>query len=206
MWQPVYVRSTTLQVSVATTSLLRKRLPLRPQTSFRGLHDSKDWTDGSRKEPDPGCKMDEAGQSTEDLWWTLGYANLCVASHCRGEEALLSHLYGDEHSGNEFPGRDSPVVSNMTRCSVAGVTAVDGRPERGRSDTLLCPYSNDANRFALRPTVLLSTAMSPYTFIKRLWMFVIDSFSEKRNSITALCLERTSLTDSILKVHYFATM
>jgi hypothetical protein len=92
------------------------------------------------------------------------------------------------------------------RCIVAGVTAVDGRPERGRSDTLLCPCSDDANRFAQRLTLVLTTAMSPQTFVKRLWIFVIDSFSAKRNSITALCLERASLTDSILKVHYFATI
>jgi hypothetical protein len=90
------------------------------------------------------------------------------------------------------------------RCIVAGVTAVDGRPEPGRSDTLPCPWSDDANRFAQRLTVLLSTAMSPQAFLKRLCIFVIDSFSAKRNSITDLCLERTSLTDSILKVHYFA--
>jgi hypothetical protein len=42
------------------------------------------------------------------------------------------------------------------RCIVAGVTAVDGR-----SDMLPCPCSDDANRFAQRLTVLLSTAMSP---------------------------------------------
>jgi hypothetical protein len=36
-----------------------------------------------------------------------------VASHCRGEEALLSHLYGNEPSGNasssssEFPLKDA---------------------------------------------------------------------------------------------------
>jgi hypothetical protein len=55
---------------------------------------------GSRKEPDPSCKVEEAGQSTEALWWPLGYPDLCVASHCRGEEALLSHLYGDQPPGN----------------------------------------------------------------------------------------------------------
>jgi hypothetical protein len=86
------------------------------------LHLSKDWKDGSRKKPDLGCKVDEAGQSTEALWWPLRYADFCVASHCRGEEALLSHLYGDEPSGNassEFPYRcDSPVVSNMTISSL----------------------------------------------------------------------------------------
>jgi hypothetical protein len=45
---------------------------------FRGLHLSSSRKDGSRKEKDPGCKVDEAGQSTEALWWPLGYADLCV--------------------------------------------------------------------------------------------------------------------------------
>jgi hypothetical protein len=118
MWEPVCLGGTSLQVSAATTSLLHKWLPRRLHTTFRGLHMSEDWTDGSRQEPDPGCKVDEAGQSTEALWWPLGYADLCVASHCRGEEAHLSHLYGDETFGNassEFPHRrDSLVVSNKT--------------------------------------------------------------------------------------------
>jgi hypothetical protein len=47
------------------------------------------------------------------------------------------------------------------RCIVAGVTAVGGWPERGRLDTLPCPCSDDANRFAQRLTMFLSTAMSP---------------------------------------------
>jgi hypothetical protein len=97
MWESVCLRGTTLQVSVATS---------RSQTYFRGLYLSKNWKGGIRKEPDPGCKVDEAGQSTEAMWWPLGYADLCAASHYRGDEALLSHLYGDEPSGNdssEFP-------------------------------------------------------------------------------------------------------
>jgi hypothetical protein len=103
----------------------------------------------------------------------------------------------------------SSRIRLSARCTFAGVTAVDGRPERGRSNRLPCPCSDDANRFAQRLTMLLSTAMSPHTFVKRLWIFAIDSldlFSAKRNSITALCLERTSLTDSILKVHYCVTI
>jgi hypothetical protein len=47
------------------------------------------------------------------------------------------------------------------RCIVAGVTAVDGQPERRRSNTLPCPCYGDANRFAQWLTVLLSTVMSP---------------------------------------------
>jgi hypothetical protein len=47
------------------------------------------------------------------------------------------------------------------RCIVAGVTGVDMRPERGRSDTLPCPCSDDASHFVQQLTVLLSTAMSP---------------------------------------------
>jgi hypothetical protein len=140
---------------------------------------------------------------------------LCVASHCCGEEALLSRLYRDKPSRNASS--SSAAISLVVilrsfriwlsdRCIVVGVTAVDGRPERGRPDTLPYACSDDTNRFAQRLTVLLSTAMSPYTFVKRLWIFVTDSFSAKRNSITDLCLERTSLTDSILKVHYFATI
>jgi hypothetical protein len=93
IWEPVCLHSTTLQFSVIITSLLWKWLRLHPHTSFHGLHLSKDWKDGSQKEPDPGCKVDEARQSTEALWWPLGYADLCVVSHCGGEEALLSHLY-----------------------------------------------------------------------------------------------------------------
>jgi hypothetical protein len=112
-------------------------------------------------------KVDEARESTESLWWPLGYADLCVALHCRGEEALLSHLYGDEPSGNasssssEFQHRRPSWIWLSARCIVAGVTAVDGRPDRGRSDTLPCPCSDDANRFAQRLMVLLSTAISP---------------------------------------------
>jgi hypothetical protein len=48
---------------------------------------------------------------------------------------------------------------------VAGITAVDGRPECRRSETLPCPCPDDANHFAQRLTVLLSTAMSPQTFV-----------------------------------------
>jgi hypothetical protein len=86
----------------------------------------------------------------------------------------LSRPYWDEPSGNassassEFPHRHPLVVILRSfriwlsaRCIVAGVTAVDGRPERGRSDTLPCPCSDDANRFAQRLTELISTAMSP---------------------------------------------
>jgi hypothetical protein len=47
------------------------------------------------------------------------------------------------------------------RCIVAGVTAVDGWPERERSDSLPCPGSDNASHFAQWLTVLLSTAMSP---------------------------------------------
>jgi hypothetical protein len=86
-----------------------------------------------------------------------------VASHCRGEEALLSHLYGDEPSGNassEFPHRRPFRIWLSARCIVAGVTTVDGRPERGRSDTLLCPCSDDVNRFVNGWLMLLSTVMS----------------------------------------------
>jgi hypothetical protein len=54
------------------------------------------------------------------------------------------------------------------RCFGAGVTAVDEWPERGRSDTLPCPCSDDANHFAQRLMVLLSSIMSPWTSVKRL--------------------------------------
>jgi hypothetical protein len=46
-------------------------------------------------------------------------------------------------------------------CIVAGIIAVDGRPEHRRSDMLPCPCSDDAIRFAQQLMVLLSTAMSP---------------------------------------------
>jgi hypothetical protein len=212
MWEPVCLLGTTLQVSVTTISLLWKWLRHSLQTYFRRLHLSKYWKDGSQKEPDLGCKVDEAGQSTEALWWPLEYADLCVALHCHDEEARLSHLYGDEPSGNtssEFPHRCPSwlfLIWLSALCIVVGVTAVDGRPECGRWDTLSCPCSDDASRFAQQLTVLLSAAVSPYSFIKFLWIFVIDSFSAKRSSITALCVEHTTLTDSSLKVHYFATI
>jgi hypothetical protein len=47
------------------------------------------------------------------------------------------------------------------RYIVAGITAVDGRPEHRRSDKLPFPCSDDANRIAQWLTVFLSTAMSP---------------------------------------------
>jgi hypothetical protein len=49
----------------------------------------------------------------------------------------------------------------FARCIVAVITVVDGRPKRGRSDTLPCPCSDDAIHFAQRLMVLLFTAMSP---------------------------------------------
>jgi hypothetical protein len=79
--------------------------PSCPQTSFRGSHLSRDPKDGSRKEPDLSCKVDEAGQSTKTLWWLLEYEDLSVASHCRGEEAFLLHFMGMNPlppSGNAF--------------------------------------------------------------------------------------------------------
>jgi hypothetical protein len=36
--------------------------------------------------------VDEAGQSTEALRWPLGYADLCVASHCHGEKHFC-HIF-----------------------------------------------------------------------------------------------------------------
>jgi hypothetical protein len=57
--------------------------------------------------------------------------------------------------------RDHRLASGLSvTFIVAGVTAVDGRPERGRSVTLLC-RSDNANRFAQRLTLLLSTATFP---------------------------------------------
>jgi hypothetical protein len=77
------------------------------------------------------------------------------------KDIVDASLTNTKYSG-EFPRCDSLVVSNLTvsLCIFAGVTAIDGRPERGRSDTLACPCSDDANRFAQWLTVLLSTAMS----------------------------------------------
>jgi hypothetical protein len=304
MWQPVRLRGTTLHVSVATISFLRKWLPRRPQTSFRGLHSPKEWKDGSRKEPDLGCKVDEAGQSIEvfdghsgmqtcawprivmvkkhffhifigtnppktllqllqsfhidvrvdrlasgqhiyendpftvpkdcrhglagwgnffklvlprrvclmplhGLPFRLGLEvvnpcliarnngrqyivtlNLVTSKQLRADDFLCSLCSSVRLGGThwvhtlEYPNwrmilstfplpipniaasslvviLRSFLIRLPARCIVAGVTGVDGRPERGRSDTLPCPCSDDTSHFAQQLTVLLSTAMSP---------------------------------------------
>jgi hypothetical protein len=109
--------------------------------------------------------VDEAGQSTEALWWPLGYADcmwpriVVVKKHfclifmgTNPPETLLQCFHIDV--------RVDRLAS--ARCISAGVTAVDGRPERGRSGTFPCPCSDDTSRrFAQRLTVILSTAVSP---------------------------------------------
>jgi hypothetical protein len=109
--------------------------------------------------------VDVVGQSTEALWWPLRYADLYVASHCRSEEALCHIFIGTNPPEKLLQSfhidvRVDRLASGLSaRCIVAGITAADWRPERGRSDTLPCPCSDDASRFAQRLTVLLSTAM-----------------------------------------------
>jgi hypothetical protein len=86
----------------------------------------------------------------------------CVASHNRGEEALLSHLslMNTKYSG-EFPGCDSSVVWNMTVSLVQAPQLLMGGPIAGDVSTLPCYFSGDVNCLAQLLTMLLSTAMTP---------------------------------------------
>jgi hypothetical protein len=61
--------------------------------------------------------------------------------------------------------RRSFRISSSARCSNAGVTAVVGQPERGSSLSSTWPFSEAAIREAQRLTVLLSPALSLYTFL-----------------------------------------
>jgi hypothetical protein len=90
--ESLYALAVPLCRSLSQPPPLRKWLPRRPQTSFRGLHLSKDWKDGSRKEPDPGSKVDEAGQSTEVLWWPLG-TQTCVWPRIVVVKKHLCHIF-----------------------------------------------------------------------------------------------------------------
>ena len=55
-----------------------------------------------------------------------------------------------------------------------------------RAQHVTWPFSESAVRKAQRRTVLLSTALTSYTFSNWFWTFVTDSFPATRNSITTL--------------------
>jgi hypothetical protein len=62
------------------------------------LHLSKDWKDGTRKESDPGCKMDVAGQSTE-VCDGLSGMQTCVWPHIIVVKKHFCHIF----MGTSFP-------------------------------------------------------------------------------------------------------
>lgn len=73
----------------------------------------------------------------------------------------------------------------------AGVVAsAVGRPERRTSTSPAWPFAETAIREA-RLTVLVTTALTPYTFFNRFWMSITDPFAMK-NSVTVHCLKRAS--------------
>ena len=79
------------------------------------------------------------------------------------------------------------------------LTAVTGKPKRGKSQIPAFPTLEDVTLYAQQPTVLLLTTALPYTLKTHLWMFLIDYTLATWNSITASCLYHTSLTDSTVR-------
>ena len=87
----------------------------------------------------------------------------------------------------------------LMHCTLLGVCAACGLPQRGKSHILACPLSQIIiNLLAHRLTVL----RFPYTLCDLLWMFANVSFSHHRNFITICCFWRTSSVVTILKVCY----
>jgi hypothetical protein len=89
------------------------------------------------------------------------------------------------------------VICRLSRMSLSArsrnarvASAAVGRPERRASTSSAWPFAETAIREARR-TVLLTTALTPYTFFNRLWMSITDPFAMK-NSVTVRCLKRTS--------------
>jgi hypothetical protein len=140
MWEPVCLRCTTLQVC-RNHLFTSETTSSSSSTSSRGLHLSDDWKDGSRKEPDPGCKVDEADSPLKLCDGPLGM-QICVASHCRGE-AFFSHRFGDEPSGNassassEFPHRRPSWSFGLCSLHCCRCQLLMGGPSAG--DRTHCP-------------------------------------------------------------------
>jgi hypothetical protein len=105
----------------------------------------------------------------------------------------------------EIPGCDSPVVSNMIVSFLRASQLLMGGPSAGdqtQCPVLTMPVTLRNGRQCIYPLQCLQT------FVKHLCIFVIDSISAyppipQNRTITALCLERSTFTESILKVHYF---
>lgn len=74
--------------------------------------------------------------------------------------------------------------------NVTVASAAVGRTERRAWTSSAWPFTETAIREA-RLTVLLTTALTPYTFLNRLWMSITNPFAMK-NSATVRCLKRTS--------------
>jgi hypothetical protein len=142
MWQPVYLHCITLQVSFATTSLLWKWLPHHLQTSYCRLHLSKDWKIGSQKKPDMGCKVDEAGQSTEALWWPLEYADVYGLVLSWWRSTFVTSLWRWTLRKHFFSFHIDVQVDRLAsglsaRCIVAASQLLMGGPSTG--DQTHCP-------------------------------------------------------------------
>jgi len=80
--------------------------------------------------------------------------------------------------------------------SISGLTAVTGWPEWCKSQSSSFSVSEAVNLFTQWPKVLLSTTAFVSTMQRLLWMLVTDSLLARRNSVTASCLQHTSLTNS----------
>jgi hypothetical protein len=106
--------------------------------------------------------VDEAGKFTEALGWPVGYED-CVWLRIVVVKNHFCHIFLGTNPTEtllQFLQSSHLDFRLSARYIVAGVTTVDERPERWRSDTLPCPCSDDVNHFTQRLTVPLSTAMS----------------------------------------------
>jgi hypothetical protein len=152
MWDPVCLRGTALQVSVATTSLLRKWLPRRPQTF------SADCIFQRTENMVVGRRQIRA------VWWMRPDSPLKL---CDGLSGMQTGVWPrivvvKRHSVTYLWGRT--LLKRLFRVSTVSKLIVwplsntfmritPSRHER-RSDTLPCPCSDDANRFHQRQMVL----------------------------------------------------
>src|SRR5258705_3912687 len=85
-------------------------------------------------------------------------------------------------------------IASLTRLMFTAVTAVGGRPDRGRSSADCLPF---LNAVAQSYTVLLPVAWSPQTPCKRRWMSAVEAPSFHRNDADQRCL---CVSDSISSV------
>lgn len=150
---------------------------------------------GNLRVQDLGCIVGVEERFVWVLWLLPLFLNLCVVVHCYVEGGFSNIFVRSNSPEMLLQGFKSECTCGLTTWhnvyqNHPFCISKKKKQWSGRHVSLSSawPFSEHAIREAQRLMVPFSTTVTLYTFFNHSWMFVSDSFSSTRNSITAHCL------------------